>query len=50
MFIQVDWFEVVEDKNRQKVLINEMHSGALVMKELTAEGITGHIGINKTVE
>ena len=28
----------------------KMHSGALVMEELTAKGIAGHIGINKAVE
>ena len=28
----------------------EMHAGAEVMEELTAKGIGGHIGINKTVE
>ena len=41
--------EVVEDQNRQKALMYKMHSGALVMEELTAKGIAGHIGINKTV-
>ena len=28
----------------------EIHSGTLVMEELTAKGIAGHIGINKRVE
>ena len=42
--------EVVEDKNRQKALMYKMHASAEVMEELTAKGIGGHIGINKTVE
>ena len=28
----------------------KMHAGAQVMDELTAKGIAGHIGINKTLE
>ena len=42
--------EVVEDKNRQKAVMYEMHAGTQVMKELTAKGIKGHVEINKTVE
>ena len=41
---------MIEDKNMQKTLMYEMHPGAQVMEELTAKDITGHIGINKTVE
>ena len=42
--------EVVEDKNRQKAIMYKMHASAQVIEELTAKGIAGHIGINKTVE
>ena len=42
--------EVVEDRNRQMVIMYEMHAGADIMDELTAKGLSGHIGINKTVE
>ena len=42
--------EVVEDRNRQMAIMYEMHAGADIMDELTAKGLSGHIGINKTVE
>ena len=42
--------EVVEDKNRQMAIMYEIHAGSEVTQELTAKGIGGHIGINKTVE
>ena len=42
--------EVVDDRNRQMAIMYEMHAGADIMHELTAKGLSGHIGINKTVE
>ena len=42
--------EVVEDKNRQMAIMYEMHEGCETSDEMTAKGIGGHIGINKTVE
>ena len=42
--------EVVEDKNRKMAIMYEMHTGCEKSDEMTAKGIGGHIGINKTVE
>ena len=42
--------EVVDDRNRQMAIMYEMHAGADITDELTAKGLPGHIGINKTVE
>ena len=42
--------KVVEDRNRQMAIMYEVHTGADIMDELTAKGLSGHIGINKTVE
>ena len=42
--------EVVDDRNRQMAIMYEMHASADTMEELTTKGLSGHIGINKTVE
>ena len=42
--------EVVEDKNRKIAIMYEMHAGCEKSDEMTAKGIGGHVGINKTVE
>ena len=42
--------EVVDDRNRQMPVMYEMHAGQQITDELTAKGLSGHIGINKTVE
>ena len=42
--------EVVDDRNRQMAIMYEMRAGADITDELTAKGLSGHVGINKTVE
>ena len=42
--------EVAENKNRQMAIMYEMHTGCEKSDEMTAKGIGGHNGINKTVE
>ena len=42
--------EVVDDRNREMAIMYEMHTGQQITDDLTAKGLSGHIGINKTVE
>ena len=42
--------EVVDNRNRQMAIMYEMHASVDITDELTAKGLSGHIGINITVE
>ena len=42
--------EVVDDRNRQMAIMYEMHTDQQITDNLTTKGLSGHIGINKTVE